>query len=275
MLFVQISENISSKEIDLMSSYYYLAASLGELKLDVKPSISFVNFLDDAALYLSKKDMQYLSVLREFIDIENIRRLFLEQSIDDRGNFNEKELDEAVLGRIDLPEYALDFLSDHSSEEARLKHFAFLYAAFFNTHKNTGNTFLDAYLNFEHQLVLWQALFRAKILNIDFKEVLQYEDLNDPMIIAMLVQSQNTDLIVPEEFKALKDAFELNDNDPLSLYKKTEQLRLSKITELVQDKYFTIDIILGFASSLLIIEKWHAMSAQEGINRLNQFTMKQ
>lgn len=258
-----------------MSAYYYLAASLGELKLDVKPSVLFATFLEDASLYLSKKHLEYLSILRELIDIENIRRLFLEQTIDDRGNFNEKELDEAVLGKIDLPEYALDFLAEHPSEEARLKHFASLYASFFNAHKNTGNAFLDEYLNFEHQLVLWQALFRAKNLNIDFKEVLQYEDLTDPMIVGMLVQSQNTDLIVPDEFKALKDAFELNDDDPLSLYKKTEQLRLSKITELVQDKYFTIDAVLGYAAALLIIEKWHAMSAHEGINRLNQFTMKQ
>jgi len=258
-----------------MSSYYYLAASLGDLKLDVKPSTSFASFLEDASLYLSKKDMKLLSILREFIDIENIRRLLLEQSIDDRGNFNEKELDEAVLGKIDLPEYVLDFLTDNPNHDARLRNFAFLYASFFQAHAKTGNAFLDEYLKFEHELILWQALFRAKALNVDFKEVLQYEDLSDPMIVGMLVQSQNVDLIVPDDFKNLKEAFGLNDNDPLILFKKIEQIRLSKILDLVQDKYFTIDIILGFAAMLLIIEKWHAMNSVEGINRLNQFTMKQ
>lgn len=257
-----------------MQRYFYLAASLPELNLEKKPSISFSDFLLDANIYLSDEDKKYVSILRELIDIENIRRLLLEQSIDDRGNLSEKALDEALLAKVNLPDYAVDFLSEYTTTQSRLDHFAALYTAFFNARKNVGNKFIDTYLAFEHQMRLWISLIRAKRLGMDFNAVLQFEDPSDPMIMGMLVQNHNSDLIIPPEFSKLKDIFSSSGQDPILLHKKIEEFRLSKITELVQDELFVVDVILGFMMKLLIIEQWYSLNYDTGLNRLNRFSQK-
>jgi Protein of unknown function (DUF2764) len=257
-----------------MSRYFYLAASLPEIELDKKPPISFSDFLMDADVYLSKSDRTFVTIMRELIDIENIRRLLLEQKIDDRGNLSEQSLDEAILAKVNLPEYAIDFLEEHTSVQSKLNHIAQLYASFFQAHLKTGNSFLDKYLSFEHELRLWISLLRAQKLGIDFRKALQFEDPQDPLIMSMIIQSQNLELILPDDFRSLKDIFANFDQDPIGLHKKIEQFRLDKITELTQDALFKVDNILGFIAKLLIVEQWQSLNQDVGLNRLNRFAKK-
>jgi Protein of unknown function (DUF2764) len=257
-----------------MKRYFYLAASLPELGLDFKPNITFNDFIEDAKTYLKKEDYEFVTIIRELIDIENIRRLLLEQSIDDRGNLTETALDEAVLGKVDLPSYAVDFLDNFSDTKSRLDNFASLYAGFFSFYKNTKNSSLNQYLSFEHELRLWIALLRAQKMGQDFSQALQFEDSKDSLIMSMLVQNQNPDLSIPDEFKKLKSIFESFSANPVTLQKKIEEFRLNKIDELVQDKFFSIDVILGFIAKLLIIEQWQSLNHEEGLNRLNRFYSK-
>ncbi len=256
-----------------MKRYFYLAASLAPLDLYTKPPVTFADFLQDALVYISDKDKKLINILRELIDIENIRRLLLDQKIDDRGNLSEKALDEAILAKVNLPSYAVDFLTKYITAQSRLDHFAALYAGFFSYYSNTGNEFISEYLRFEWELKLWISVLRAQKLGIDFAQVLQFEDSKDPLIMGMLVQKDVSDLIMPKNFIKLKDIFANFSGDPLSLHQKIEEFRLSKIIELTQDKLFVIDNILGYLAQLLIIEQWQALNPQEGLNRLNRFTM--
>lgn len=257
-----------------MKRYFYLAASLSDLELEKKPPISFSDFLLDVLIYLSKKHKSFIVILRELIDIENIRRLLLEQNIDDRGNLSEKALDEAILAKVNLPEYAVDFLQDFDNTASRLNHFALLYSGFFKAHQKTGNEFIDGYLKFEYELRLWTSLLRAQKSGKDFKEVLQFEDSYDPLIMSMIVQSQNIDLIMPSEFHTLKNIFSNDFANPLELHKRIEKFRLQKITDLVSDKQFLVDNILGFLAKLLIIEQWQSLDLDIGLNRLTRFSKK-
>lgn len=257
-----------------MKRYFYLATSLPELCLDQKPNVTFNDFIDDANIYLEKEDYHFITIIRELIDIENIRRLLLEQDIDDRGNLSETSLDEAVLGKVDLPSYAVDFLDTYNDSKSRLDNFAALYVGFFNFYKKTKNHSLDQYLAFEHELRLWITLLRAQKLSQDFAQALQFEDSKDPLIMSMLVQNQNPNLVIPEEFKYLKLIFENFSANPVLLQKKIEEFRISKIDDLVQDNFFSIDVILGFIAKLLIIEQWQSLNLEEGLNRLNRFYSK-
>lgn len=257
-----------------MKRYFYLAASLPELGLDFKPNITFNDFIEDAKTYLKKEDYYYIVIIRELIDIENIRRLLLEQVIDDRGNLSETSLDEAVLGKVDLPVYAVDFLDTYPDTRSRLDNFAAIYASFFNFYKNTKNAALNQYLSFEHELRLWMTLLRAQKIGQDFTQALQFEDPKDPLIMSMLVQDHNADLILPDEFKKLKSIYENYSTNPVVLQKKIEEFKISKINELVQDNFFSIDVILGFIAKLLIVEQWQSLNLEEGLNRLNRFYSK-
>jgi hypothetical protein len=255
-----------------MKRYYYLAASLPDLGLELKLPVTFSDFLLDADVYLSKTHKKLTGVLRELIDIENIRRLLLEQKIDDRGNLSEAELDEAILSKVNLPEYAVDFLDQFNTIQSRLDHFAALYAGFYQAHQKTGNLFIDKYLQLEHELRLWLSLLRAKRMGIDFSYVLQFEDTQDPLIMSMLIQNQNSDLLIPTEYKALKDFFVNFADDPLLLHKKIEEFRIQKITELTQDNFFEVDNILAFLAKLLVIEQWQSLDLDVGFNRLTRFS---
>lgn len=255
-----------------MKRYFYLAASLPELSLDMKPPVTFADFLEDAEVYLAKEDLKLVSILKEVIDIENIRRLLLEQKIDDRGNLDEKALDEALLARVNLPPYAIDFLDTYTTTQSRLEHFAQLYAGFFAAHSEHKNRFISQFLDFENELRLWLSLLRAQRNGMDFSQVLQFEDPTNPLIMSMLVQSSNAELILPVEFKELKNIFEAHVNNPLALHKKIEQFRINKISELVQNDLFVIDNILGFLAKLLIIEQWQALNLDQGQDRLNRLS---
>lgn len=257
-----------------MKRYFYLAASLPDLSLEKKLPLTFSDFLEDAYVYLNDRDKKLVSILRELIDIENIRRLILEQDIDTRGNLSEKALDEAILAKVNLPQYACDFLDQYTNQQARLDHFPYLYALFFQTHTTTGNNFLDQYLAFERELRLWICLLRAKKMGADIKEVLQFEDPTDPLVMKILIQSDASDVVIPEEFSKIKNLYNDISINPADLHREIETFRLNKITEFAQDKLFQIDSILGFMAKLLIIEQWQALNPEEGLNRLNRFTKK-
>lgn len=257
-----------------MTRYFYLAASLPELSLDKKSPVTFSDFLDEANIYLTNHDKVLVSYLRELIDIENIRRLMLEQDIDTRGNLSEKALDEAILAKVNLPQYACDFLDQFSTIQARLDHFASLYSLFFQYHQKTGSQFLDAYFSFERELRLWISLLRAKKMGLDVREALQFEDLTDPLVMNIIVQQDASEVSVPSDFSKIKSLFSDELLNPIDFHKQIEEFRLNKINELVQDKLFAIDCILGFMAKLLIIEQWQALNLEEGLKRLNRFTKK-
>jgi hypothetical protein len=257
-----------------LKRYFYLAASLPELSLHIKPPLSFSEFLLDFDVQLTQAHKGYVGILRESIDIENIRRLLMEYKLDSRGTLSEGELDEALLVKVNLPEYAIDFLLEYTTKEARLAHFAALNARFFAAHNKTESAFLNQYLSFERALKLWSSLFRAQKLGIDYKQVLQFEDPQDPLIMFMLVQNPLNQLEVPSEFKVLKEIFLTFSQNPVTLHKKIEEFRLNKINEIIEDDFFSLDIILGFLAKLLIIEQWQSLNYEEGQRRLNHFSTK-
>lgn len=257
-----------------MKRYFYLAASLHDLSLEKKLPLTFSDFLEDAYIYLTEHDKKLVSIIRELIDIENIRRLILQQDIDTRGNLSEKALDEAILAKVNLPRYACDFLDEYTTAQSRLDNFPFLYALFYQSHTHTGNEFLDQYLAFERELRLWICLLRAKKMDADIRDTLQFEDPQDPLVMKILVQADASDVLIPQEFSKIKNIYNDISINPADLHKEIETFRLNKITELVQDKLFKIDSILGFMAKLLIIEQWQALNPEEGLNRLNRFIKK-
>ena len=73
-----------------MANYYFLAASFPSLVLGEKPDITFDELTARLAINLTKKDFEQTVVFRRFLDLTNIRALFLEDAIDSRGNLSEK-----------------------------------------------------------------------------------------------------------------------------------------------------------------------------------------
>jgi len=115
-----------------MNNYYFVAPSLPTLVLGEAPEVTFEEVIHRLEMNLDRKDLKKVQVLRLFIDLHNIRSLYMQQPLDLHGNLNEKELDEALLVEADLPEYVFDFLGQFEETSDAAKHFFGLLSRYYS-----------------------------------------------------------------------------------------------------------------------------------------------
>ena len=247
-----------------MANYYFLAASFPPLVLGEKPDITFDELTARLAINLTKKDFEQTVVFRRFLDLSNIRALFLEDAIDSRGNLNEKELDQALLLQDGLPEYAFDFLGRFETAAEKLRFFSGLISTYFNEEILRQKGFLKSYLEFERSWRLVLLALRAKQLGRDVIAELQFEDLTDPLVLGILAQKDAPSYDPPIEFADLKEKYLSCGPDPWLQFKTMAEWRFHRIEELVEKPLFSIDWILSYMARLLIVEQWHDLDHAKG-----------
>lgn len=247
-----------------MANYYFLAASLPPLKLGEKPDLSFDHLISRLEINLEKRDVQKMVVFRRWIDLNNIRSLYMEDAIDPRGNLSEKELDQALLLQDDLPEYVFDFLGRFESVQEKLRFFPGLLAAYFREEVSSLDGFLKRYLEFERGWRLVLLGIKAKELGRDLTDELQFEDLKDPLVMDLLAQKDAMTYDPPPEFLALKEKYLACGPDPLLQFKELAKWRFKRIEELAIEPLFSMDWIVSYMAQLLIVEQWNELDPEKG-----------
>ena len=203
-----------------MANYYFLAASLPPIALGEKPDLSFDELVSRLAINLEPNDWQKTVVFRRWIDLNNIRALFLEDAIDPRGNLSEKELDQALLLQDGLPDYVFDFLDKFESVQEKLRFFPGVLAAYFREETPLQRDFLKRYLEFERGWRLVMVGIKAKELGRDLTEELQFEDSKDSLVIDLLSQKDASAYEPPPEFVSLKEKYLSCGPDPYLQFKE-------------------------------------------------------
>lgn len=257
-----------------MGNYYFLAPSLPDLVLGQKPEVSYEELKTRIAINLSKEDYAKAIVFARFIDINNIRALFLEEPIDTRGNLSEKELDEALLIHNILPEYVFDFLDQFDTVLEKIRHFPSLIARFFVEEIPHAKGFLRKYLQFERDWRLVLTALRAKVLHRDVLNELQFEDFSDPLVAQILAQRDSPQYEPPEEFQGLKEIFVSCGNDPWQQHRAFDAWRFKKIEEMVTKPLFSIDWILSYMARLLIVEHDYELDKNKGNKIVDTLTQE-
>lgn len=247
-----------------MANYYFLAASLPSLVLGEKPDLTFEELSFRLELNLSKKDFEKVVVLRRLIDLNNIKALFLEDAIDPKGNLTEKELDEALLLKIQLPLYVFDFLDQFEHVTEKVKAFSGLVSTYFLEEIACQKGFLKKYLEFEKNWRLILMALRAKQLKRDVLIELQFEDFSDPIVHGILAQKDSNSYDPPAEYMDLKEKYLSIGMDPWQQHKIIAQWRFDRIGELVDKPFFSIDWILAYIAQFLIVEQWNEMDEEKG-----------
>ena len=247
-----------------MANYYFLAASLPPITLGEKPDLSFDELISRLDINLEKQDLQKTVVFRRWIDLNNIRFLYLEDAIDLRGNLSEKELDQALLLQEDLPEYVFDFLGRFESVQEKLHVFPGLLAAYFREEIPLQTGFLRSYLEFERSWRLVLLGMKAKELGRDLSQELQFEDPKDPFVMDLLVQKDSMTYDPPPEFLTLKEKYLACGPDPFQQFKEIAEWRFKQIEELATQPLFSIDWILSYMAQLFIAEQWHELDREKG-----------
>lgn len=254
-----------------MGKYYFVVPSLPPLAVGERPEITFEELMARLEISLSRGDLEKTKVLRRFIDIFNIRALLMEETVDPRGNFNEKELDEALLVHAVLPDYMFEFLGQFEKVPDKIRNFSGLLAQFFNAEIPKYKGFLRAYLTFERECRLVLVALRAKQLGRDVARELQFEDPTEPLVAQILAQKDADSYDPPLEYVDLKELIAACYADPWLENKAFSEYRFKKIGEIAEGKEFSIDQILAYMAQLLIIENLVELDGDKGNRILDTF----
>lgn len=254
-----------------MKQYFFLASFLPSLQFHEKPAISFEELKIRLKVNLTEADYRLAGVLFSFVDISNIRALLMEEPIDPKGNLSEKELDEALLLKYNLPDYVFEFLDGFESSSEKIRHFSGVFSAFFNHEIGKRKGFLKKYFSFERDLRLVTTALRSKILKRDVIKELQFEDLSDPLIMQILAQKDADQYDPPAEYAEVKTLLSACEGNPWKERMDLDEYRFNKIYEMVEGELFSIDRILAYCAQLSILEYGLELDRDKGKMILDTF----
>ncbi|MBA3602177.1 MAG: DUF2764 family protein [Parachlamydiaceae bacterium] len=258
-----------------MTNYYFVGVILPELQMGIPPEITFNEFIVLLRDNLNSNDLTLTHVIRRYYDLENFRSHWKEDPLDPYGNLDDTNLEEVLLIPELLPNYAQKFLEKYESTEARLRYFSDLISAYFREEAAQSKGFLKEYLLFERKLRLIQTAFRAKYLNRDLLEELQFENPEESFIQHLISQKDSGKFELPHGFEQLNSIFEKNYTAPIDLHKALCEFRFQKIADLIGDQVFTIDRILGYMVQLILVERWESLDQEKGNRLVDQYITSQ
>jgi hypothetical protein len=264
LLSEKISERFSLHNILSMKNYYFLATLLPQLRVGSPPEMSSreLDFL--LRQNLNSDDFQQVSILRQLVDLDNMRALWVKEPVKAGGNFDEQELEENLLFRQHLPSYVIKFLDTYPETEKRIRHFPVLLRCYFEENTKSLATFLGKYLQFEWQ---WRVVFcvlRSRRLGRDFLEELQIENQEEPFISEIISLNQGNFFQPPAPYEGLLALYEAKREEPLELYQAISEWRFSYIESMIEWDNFSFERILGFVAQLEICEEWLQLDKRKG-----------
>lgn len=247
-----------------MTQYYFLATVLPPLQFETDPDIRFETLITFLRENLTDHDWKQAAVIRRYYDLLNIRSFLKGERLDPHGNWNENQLDEALLDRIHIPKYLNEFLDAYDTKAERISHFSLLLAAYFREEEKHASGFLRKFLKLEREMRLVLVAFRAKKLGRDLVRELQYEDPEETIIAQLLAQKDDVEFYPPEPYEDLKPIFDENSDDPTNLHLALLRWRYEKIQEMVAYDQFGTDTILGYLARFILLENWLELDKNAG-----------
>lgn len=247
-----------------MTNYYFLANLCPPLSLDLEPEISFSQFMGYLRVNLSPKDLKKAQVIQLFIDLYNLRAMWLDQPLDPRGSRSKVDMQDDISTKTGFEEYILDFLDHYDNPKDYVNAFASLIDAYFKNEEIAASGFLKNYLKFERDTRLIMAAYRAFKLKKDLLSELSFEDPQDQLVQMLVIQKDSKTFEVPDEYESLKNVFETYNANPLDQFKVLCQYRFDKVEEMKGEDVFTIDALLAYLVQLLIVERWQQAKQEKG-----------
>lgn len=248
----------------MMSKYYYVGSLLPDLEVGIPPELSFNELMQVLSVNLHEFDLAKVAVLRRLFDIYHVKALERGSPFSERGNFDENELEEAIVTKEGLPGYVYDYLEKHQNKEERLKFFNSLLSQYFNKELEGSTGFIRELMRMERDSRLILLAFRAKKFSRDVAIELQHEDPDDDLVAQILAQKDAHSFDPPEEYLDLKALYEEFSDKPLELQKALTEWKFNKIGQMEGLDPFSMDKILGYTARLILDEKWLELDEQKG-----------
>ncbi|CRX38019.1 DUF2764 family protein [Estrella lausannensis] len=248
----------------MIREYYYVGSLLPDLQIGMPPELTFKDLMQILSINLQASDLKKVEVIRRLFDIYHLKALAKGTPFSERGNFDENDLEEALVTKSGLPEYFQDYLERHQSKEERLQDFTALLSLYFNREMEGSSGFIKELMRMERDSRLVMLALRAKKFSRDVTKELQYEDPDDDLVASILAQKDAVSFDPPDEYQDLKSLYEENAEEPLKLQQAVAEWKFEKIAQMEGVDPFSIDKILGYTARLVLAEKWLELDEQKG-----------
>ena len=258
-----------------MGKYFFVGASLPDLQIGNPPEMSFDDFDRLLRWNLSSEDYNKTKVLRRYWDIENLRAFWKDEPLEPRGNWDRNQIEESLLDGLGLPNYVKQYLEDYSTTEERIHNFPSLISTYFKEEQKKTSGFLRELIAFQRELRLVLVGFRAKRLNRDLNEELQFEDPEDPFIAQLLAFKDAKSFEPPPKYEDLKPIFEEHSDSPLALHQALYEYVFEEINKRLGVTVFSMDRLLGYLLQLILVEKWLELDKKKGLEIIDTFVEEQ
>ncbi|MBU2064041.1 MAG: DUF2764 domain-containing protein [Candidatus Omnitrophica bacterium] len=257
-----------------MGQYYYLIASLPDLKLDdYKEPYRVVDFVGELRTHLSAQHGRYLDdmlLLYNSLHLAAVA-LNLEGSwsahsvsgfsfLDVKKMFENGEY-EQDSGVMKFLEQIMDrrgrdsVLSRQQAEELLLK---FVYERLVN-HENN---FIRSYFRFDLNLRNILSAYNKRKFNLESDNFIETE-ADD--VVTRLKNSTASDFHLSHDAEYIDELGEIFDKgELLHLEKYLDTLRWQFIDEVNKLAYFEVDVLLGYLIRLILVERWIGLEEEKG-----------
>lgn len=245
--------------------YYFLGSALPLLSFKNKSDLSYQDFSLLMEWNLQPKDKEVVKAFKTYIDLKNLKQLWLKMPVDPRGNLDDKSLNEALFTKDNLPDYVFDFTDKFASGEDRIKHFRWILVEFFKRQKaEPKSRFLRFYFDMEHDIAVITTMLRARLLQKDLEEEFVYEDKTDLLVKTLLEQKGQGHVNLDPEKMKIAELFEKNYQNPEKLNLAFLEYRFQRISTAAEKNPFSIDQILGYLAAIMLIEDLFRLNESSG-----------
>ncbi len=258
----------------MKKNYYFFATALPPIRLGEPVDISVYDFKYFAQINLLKADFEKIQTLLFVFDIDNIRALWRGEDLSSISCIAPDFLDEALASGLMLPDYVLSYLDHYTDKEDRLRYFSKLYHDYYAEESKRATGFLKEYLELERSMRLTFSALRAKDLDLDIVEELQFEDPDDPLVASILSQKSAASFDPPDEMKPIKAIYEEHKKDSYALYQAIMEWRYERVEKMVGIDQFSIDRILCYLIQLVSCIKWLELDEKKGLDMFDAIVRK-
>ncbi len=249
----------------MKKKYYFLGSALPLLDLKVKNEITYADLVELMRWNLTEEDRNIIHSFKSYIDLKNLKKLWLNEELDPRGNLKEKELREAIFTQDGLPEFVFKFVERFSSDEDKIKNFPYLLTRFFYQMKQYARSdFLRFYFHLEHAIILITTALRAKKTDKNLEEELSYEDKTNFLVKTLLQQQGFEHLELEPGYMKIVELFENNYQDPKNMYLAFLEYRFQQVAAKAEENPFSIDQILGYLVGIMLMEDFFRLNESTG-----------
>ncbi len=251
-----------------MNNLYFLLTALPELEYPKKPFISRSELNSLIEANISSRERAIFQLYRSWKDVENIRRMLLDEPFLEGGLYNRGELEDVLREKVGLPQPVFDYLDRFTTKDEQLRNFPLLLRTLFHD-ESQGSSFFNKIMAFEERVRLTLAYVRAHHKVADGTITPLESDEEDPFIEELL-SIQKGSIEIDEPYSDLPALYEAKRYSPFELELALSQWRFKQYAALASDELFSFDQVLLYAVQFDLLEQIANLESREGLINVHQ-----